>query len=353
MPPVESRGPLLALPFLFGLIGAAAAYGVARRWPGAMRALVVPAALLVVSLLLGTTTPASILLQGGGSAVVAIGWATLRAARGRAALQEGSGRTARATDGRRPARPRPRRWSARRAPAAGGRRGRAHGVAHGDRTPLRRGSVPQPSRRFPPVHRTQRGGAVRAPVAHRRRCAGRDAAAHRHPRQLRRHGLGGRLDGSRRRHSGRRVGLPPGRAAPDTRRADLGRRNERADRCPRGRLDRGLAPDPRHGHRPALRRPPVPGTGRRSAIQRRHRHRGPARSFAGRRRIRGDGLPAPGRTGAHGGRPRDRRHGREPGTGVPRREDRHVERSGEHPVAQAHGDRHGDAHLGGLHRRRA
>ncbi|MEI2731993.1 MAG: transglutaminase-like domain-containing protein [Dermatophilaceae bacterium] len=96
MPPVESRGPLLALPFLFGLIGAAAAYGVARRWPGAMRALVVPAALLVVSLLLGTTTPASILLQGGGSAVVAIGWATLRAARGRAALQEGSGRTARA-----------------------------------------------------------------------------------------------------------------------------------------------------------------------------------------------------------------------------------------------------------------
>ncbi len=96
LPPVESRGPLLALPFLFGLLGAAAAYGVARRWPGAMRALVVPAALLVVSLLLGTTTPASILLQGGGSAVVAIGWAALRAARGRAALQEGTGRTARA-----------------------------------------------------------------------------------------------------------------------------------------------------------------------------------------------------------------------------------------------------------------
>lgn len=96
LPPVDSRGPLGVLPLLVALVGAATAYGVARRWNGAVRALLTPATLVVVSLLLGTLTPASVLLQGGGFAVVAIGWAALRAGRGRAALQEGTSRRTRA-----------------------------------------------------------------------------------------------------------------------------------------------------------------------------------------------------------------------------------------------------------------
>ncbi len=96
LPPVDPQGPLLALPFLFGLVGAATAYGIARRWAGALRALVGPGALLVLGLLLGTLTPAAALIQGVLFALVAISYAALRAARGRAPLQNGAGRTTRA-----------------------------------------------------------------------------------------------------------------------------------------------------------------------------------------------------------------------------------------------------------------
>ncbi len=96
LPPVESRGPLVALPLLFALVGAGTAYGVACRWPGAVRALLVPLGLLVLSLLLGTMTPASVFLQGLVFALVALGYAAVRAARGRSALQNGAGRTTRA-----------------------------------------------------------------------------------------------------------------------------------------------------------------------------------------------------------------------------------------------------------------
>lgn len=96
LPPVDPGGPLTALPWAFGLVGGATAYGIARRWPGAMRALVVPTALLVLSILLGTMTPASLALLGGGFALIAIGYAAARAAGGRPALQSGAGRTTRA-----------------------------------------------------------------------------------------------------------------------------------------------------------------------------------------------------------------------------------------------------------------
>ncbi len=96
LPPVESRGPLVALPLLFALVGAATAYGVARRWQGAARALVVPVVLLVLSILLGTLTPAALLWQGGAFALAAIGYAAVRASRGLAALQNGAGATTRA-----------------------------------------------------------------------------------------------------------------------------------------------------------------------------------------------------------------------------------------------------------------
>jgi hypothetical protein len=96
LPPVDSEGPYLALPFLFGLAGAALTHGVARRWPGAVLALVAPVALLVASIVLGTLTPAAVLVQGAVFALVAIGWTALRSNRNRPALQNGAGRTTRA-----------------------------------------------------------------------------------------------------------------------------------------------------------------------------------------------------------------------------------------------------------------
>lgn len=96
LPPVDSEGPYMALPFLFGLLGSALTYGVARRWTGAITALVAPVALLVASIVLGTLTPAALLLQGAVFALVSIGWAALRSNRNRPALQNGAGRTARA-----------------------------------------------------------------------------------------------------------------------------------------------------------------------------------------------------------------------------------------------------------------
>ncbi|MGN6754421.1 MAG: transglutaminase domain-containing protein [Intrasporangium sp.] len=95
LPPVDSEGPYLALPFLFGLVGATLTYGVSRRWSGALLALVAPLALLVASITLGTLTPASYALQGAVFSLAAIGWAALRSNRNRPALQNGAGRTTR------------------------------------------------------------------------------------------------------------------------------------------------------------------------------------------------------------------------------------------------------------------
>lgn len=94
--PVDSEGPYMALPFLFGMVGTALTFGIARRWSSAVAALVAPVALLVTSILLGTLTPASLGVQGAAFGLLAIGWAALRAARNRPALQNGAGRTTRA-----------------------------------------------------------------------------------------------------------------------------------------------------------------------------------------------------------------------------------------------------------------
>ncbi len=96
LPPVDSEGPYLALPFLFGLAGGAVTYGVARRWTGAVVALIGPVGLLVASIVLGTLTPAAVAVQGAVFGLVAIGWAALRSNRNRPALQNGAGRTTRA-----------------------------------------------------------------------------------------------------------------------------------------------------------------------------------------------------------------------------------------------------------------
>ena len=96
LPPVDAVGPLLALPFIVGLVGAAVTYAVARRWSSPYAVVLAPLALLALAIVLGTLEPASVLVQGVLFALLAIGWMVLRAARNRAPLQNGAGRGARA-----------------------------------------------------------------------------------------------------------------------------------------------------------------------------------------------------------------------------------------------------------------
>ena len=165
LPPVDSEGPYLALPFLFGLVGGALTYGVARRWAGALAALVAPVGLLVASIVLGTLTPAAVAVQGAVFALVAIGWAALRSNRNRPSLQNGAGRTTRAVT-----------TAVLLAVAtAGGFLVGPH-LPGGDDTrrtvlrtsldpALRRDAVPEPARRLPSVHRAQPGQALRQDAA--------------------------------------------------------------------------------------------------------------------------------------------------------------------------------------------
>ena len=95
LPPVDAAGPLLALPFLFALIGAAVLLILARRRPGTLFVVVPAVGLLALSIVLGTLAPASLLLQGLVFSAVLIGWLILRARRSRAPLQGGSGQRAR------------------------------------------------------------------------------------------------------------------------------------------------------------------------------------------------------------------------------------------------------------------
>ncbi|MFC7490602.1 MULTISPECIES: transglutaminase domain-containing protein [unclassified Knoellia] len=95
LPPVDARGPLVALPWLTGLLGSAATYGVARRFANVGAAALAPVILLIGSIALGTQQPAAKLVQGVLFALVLILWLVARAARTRAAMQNGAGRQAR------------------------------------------------------------------------------------------------------------------------------------------------------------------------------------------------------------------------------------------------------------------
>lgn len=99
LPPVDASGPLLALPFLFGLLGAAVLVIVARRRPGSLTVVLPAVVLLALSIWLGTLRPASLLLQGLGFTAALIGWLIVRARRTRAPLQSGSGARARIITG--------------------------------------------------------------------------------------------------------------------------------------------------------------------------------------------------------------------------------------------------------------
>ena len=99
LPPVDARGPVLALPWLAGLLGGAATLGVARRWSNVPLTALAPVALLAGSIALGTLEPAGVLLQGAGFALVLVGWLVVRAHRSRPPVQNGAGRNARLATG--------------------------------------------------------------------------------------------------------------------------------------------------------------------------------------------------------------------------------------------------------------
>jgi transglutaminase superfamily protein len=96
LPPVDAVGPLLAMPMLVGLVGAAVTYAVARRWSSPYAVVLAPLALLGLGIVLGTLEPASVLVQGAVFGLLVIGWMVVRAARHRAPLQNGAGAGARA-----------------------------------------------------------------------------------------------------------------------------------------------------------------------------------------------------------------------------------------------------------------
>ena len=99
LPPVDARGPVLALPWLAGLLGGALTLGLARRWPSVPLTAVAPLALLAGSIALGTLEPAATLVQGVGFALVLIGWLAARAHRTRPPVQNGAGRGVRLATG--------------------------------------------------------------------------------------------------------------------------------------------------------------------------------------------------------------------------------------------------------------
>ncbi|MBM6403532.1 hypothetical protein JQN72_04650 [Phycicoccus sp. CSK15P-2] len=99
LPPVDARGPVLALPWLAGLLGGALTLGVARRWASVPLTAVAPLVLLGGSIAFGTLQPAGVLVQGVGFATVLVAWLAVRAHRSRPPVQNGAGRSARVATG--------------------------------------------------------------------------------------------------------------------------------------------------------------------------------------------------------------------------------------------------------------
>ncbi|MBM6544930.1 hypothetical protein JNO54_02080 [Janibacter sp. YIM B02568] len=99
MPPVDARGPLVALPFLIGLVSSAVVYSVARSTRRLWLLAVVVLGLLAASIVLGTLAPAGTLLQGALLGLVLLAWLVVRDRRSRTKLQNGAGTRARLVTG--------------------------------------------------------------------------------------------------------------------------------------------------------------------------------------------------------------------------------------------------------------
>ena len=228
LPPVDARGPVLALPWLAGLLGGAVTLGVARRWASVPLTAVAPLVLLAGIHRARHPRAGRVLVQGVGFAV----GARRLARRARPPLAP-----ARAERRGPPGPVRDRRRARRRWPSVAGllagpllpgterRRPSARWCAPRWCRPLDVVAVPQPAARVPALHRAQHRGALRRGRAQGGRAARRRTRALRHPRRLRRPGLG------RGRPQHRRRAVPAGRLAHrPARRRHPGRRHGRRRR---------------------------------------------------------------------------------------------------------------------------
>ena len=99
MPPVDARGPLVALPYIVGLVTSAVLWSVARQTRRGWLLAAVVIALLGASIVLGTLAPAGTLLQGTLLGLVLLAWLVVRDRRTRTSLQNGAGTRARIITG--------------------------------------------------------------------------------------------------------------------------------------------------------------------------------------------------------------------------------------------------------------
>ncbi|HYH73508.1 MAG TPA: transglutaminase-like domain-containing protein [Nocardioides sp.] len=95
LPPIDGDGPLLVLPWLFGLLAGLVGLGLAhlpvrRAWLAAALPVLGMTALLSGAILLGVRHPQSLLLQGSVFAGVALAWLAVRARRASATVQGGT-----------------------------------------------------------------------------------------------------------------------------------------------------------------------------------------------------------------------------------------------------------------------
>src|SRR5581483_2474450 len=95
LPPVASTGPLLALPFVIGLVTGALGGWVAGRTRLAIPPLLVPLAALSATILIGTHAPGHPIAQGAVFAVLALAWASIRSGRLRPPVSNGVAATSR------------------------------------------------------------------------------------------------------------------------------------------------------------------------------------------------------------------------------------------------------------------
>lgn len=96
LPPVESSGRLLVIPYILGLVCGVSGFAMARRLRSVVLPLLAPVGVLVMVILLGTNEPAAELLGGGVFAIVALCWVSIRGARVRPPLQNAVGQRSRA-----------------------------------------------------------------------------------------------------------------------------------------------------------------------------------------------------------------------------------------------------------------
>jgi len=99
LPPVDGSGPLLAIPYILGLLCGSGGFTLARRVSRSAAPVFGPAAVLAAVILLGTGQPAAQLLQGVVFGCLALCWSAVRGARVRLAARNGSGRVARLVTG--------------------------------------------------------------------------------------------------------------------------------------------------------------------------------------------------------------------------------------------------------------